>query len=153
MRQADQAAALEWRHRNGKWAHGDIIAYTPKPAAPQPDHAGEGLVGVVDCPICRGDGRQPICAVCVGTGALTVEEAGFWLRAQKLTTPTAREQPATPIPATLDREAVNVIRDLVRLADMGFEASLREPEENGNYATYERAKRFLAAVDRDGEGK
>jgi hypothetical protein len=43
-------------------------------------------------------------------------------------------------------EARAIIAEMVRLADMGFEASLKEPEENGNYAAYERAKRFLSAA-------
>lgn len=43
-------------------------------------------------------------------------------------------------------EATEIIRNLVRLADMGFEESMREPEENGNFAWYERAKRYLAAA-------
>lgn len=41
-------------------------------------------------------------------------------------------------------EAVAVVREMVRLADMGLEESLKEPEENGNYSAYLRAKRFLA---------
>lgn len=58
--------------------------------------------------------------------------------------------PNAPTPAA-DRftdtgDAAEIIREMVRLADMGFEESLREPEENGNYAVYERAKRYLAAT-------
>jgi hypothetical protein len=33
---------------------------------------------------------------------------------------------------------------MIRLADMGLEESLREPEEGGNYAAYNRAKAALA---------
>jgi hypothetical protein len=46
-----------------------------------------------------------------------------------------------PVASTAD----GIIADLVRLADMGFDDSLKEPEENGNFAAYERAKRYLAA--------
>lgn len=35
------------------------------------------------------------------------------------------------------------LREMIRLADMGYEASLREPEENGNFAAYERARALL----------
>lgn len=44
-------------------------------------------------------------------------------------------------------QAVEVLREMVRLADLGFEASLAEPEENGNFAIYERAKRLIATHD------
>lgn len=40
-------------------------------------------------------------------------------------------------------EAVAAISDMVRLADMGLEDALKEPEEKGSYAAYQRAKRFL----------
>jgi hypothetical protein len=43
-------------------------------------------------------------------------------------------------------EATTIIREMLRLSEMGFEASMQEPEENGNYAVYERAKRYLAAL-------
>lgn len=36
------------------------------------------------------------------------------------------------------------LSEMLRLADMGFEESLREPEESGNYAAYNRAKEILA---------
>lgn len=34
--QREQRPELEWMHRGGKWAFGDIIAYTPKRATPSP---------------------------------------------------------------------------------------------------------------------
>ncbi len=40
-------------------------------------------------------------------------------------------------------EAVAAVSEMVRLADMGLEEALKEPEENGCYAAYQRAKRFL----------
>ena len=49
-----------------------------------------------------------------------------------------------PHPAPVDSdEAVRLLRGIVRLSEMGFEASMREPEEDGNYAVYIRAKAFL----------
>lgn len=49
-----------------------------------------------------------------------------------------------PHPAPVDSdEAVRLLRGIVRLSEMGFEASMREPEEDGNYAVYTRAKAFL----------
>ena len=49
-----------------------------------------------------------------------------------------------PHPAPVDSdEAVRLLRGIVRLSEMGFEASMREPEEDGNYAVYNRAKAFL----------
>lgn len=42
MRQAEQMSPLEWAWRGGKWAHGDIIAYTPRPSTVREDAtAGE----------------------------------------------------------------------------------------------------------------
>jgi cell division protein ZapA (FtsZ GTPase activity inhibitor) len=35
------------------------------------------------------------------------------------------------------------LRDMIRLADMGLEESLHEPEENGNFAAYNRARAAL----------
>ena len=35
------------------------------------------------------------------------------------------------------------LRDLLRLADMGFEQSMNEPEEDGNYVAYTRARAAL----------
>lgn len=49
-------------------------------------------------------------------------------------------------PALIER-AREAIRGMLRLADMGFEESLREPEENGNFAAYNRAKAVLAELD------
>lgn len=46
--------------------------------------------------------------------------------------------------SSTNTEAVEIIREMVRLADMGFDESMKEPEENGNFAVYERAKQFLA---------
>jgi hypothetical protein len=43
------------------------------------------------------------------------------------------------------RGAVSAIDGMVRLADMGFADSLKEPEENGNFAAYEQAKRAADA--------
>jgi hypothetical protein len=43
-------------------------------------------------------------------------------------------------------ELVEALREMLRLADMGLEESLREPEENGNYAAYTRAKALLAKL-------
>ncbi len=40
-------------------------------------------------------------------------------------------------------ELDGALREMIRLADMGFEESMKEPEENGNYAAYTRAKRAL----------
>lgn len=52
-------------------------------------------------------------------------------------------------------EALEALREMVRLADMGLEEALKEPEENGNYAAYLRAKRVLAScpppVEREGD--
>lgn len=49
-----------------------------------------------------------------------------------------------PHPAPVDSdEAVRLLRGIVRLSEMGFDASMREPEEDGNYAVYTRAKAFL----------
>jgi len=42
--------------------------------------------------------------------------------------------------------AIEALEGMIRLADMGLEESLREPEENGNYAAYNRAKEALAAL-------
>lgn len=49
------------------------------------------------------------------------------------------------------REALERARfglsEMIRLADMGLKESLREPEEGGNYAAYNRAKECLAEID------
>jgi hypothetical protein len=37
-------------------------------------------------------------------------------------------------------EVTNACSDMIRLADMGLEESLTEPEEDGNFAAYNRAK-------------
>lgn len=39
------------------------------------------------------------------------------------------------------------LRDMIRLADMGLDESLGEPEENGNYAAYNRAAAALAKAE------
>jgi len=48
------------------------------------------------------------------------------------------------------REALEVaafgLSEMIRLADMGLEESLKEPEERGNYATYNRAVECLTTV-------
>jgi len=38
----------------------------------------------------------------------------------------------------------SALGEMLRLADMDFEESLREPEENGNYAAYNRARAALS---------
>jgi hypothetical protein len=40
------------------------------------------------------------------------------------------------------------LKEILRLADLGFEQSLKEPEENGNFAAYERARAALAKAER-----
>jgi Lar family restriction alleviation protein len=50
-------------------------------------------------------------------------------------------------------EMREALRNMIRLADMGFEESMREPEENGNYVAYTRAKAALSLADgMGGEG-
>jgi hypothetical protein len=41
-------------------------------------------------------------------------------------------------------ELYEAVADMIRLADMGLEESLREPQDSGNYAAYNRAKAALA---------
>lgn len=41
-------------------------------------------------------------------------------------------------------ELVEALKSMIRLSDMGFEESMKEPEENGNYVSYNKAKTALA---------
>jgi len=64
------------------------------------------------------------------------------IRAKQAAKPTGSALPvAQPQQAV---EAVALLRDMVRLSEMGFEQSMLEPEENGNFVTFNRAKAFLA---------
>lgn len=72
-----------------------------------------------------------------GSGMFPISNSAF--KGPKLTVPLYAAPPS-------ESEAISALREMVRLADMGFEASLKEPEENGNYAAYERAKRVLAGL-------
>lgn len=69
-----------------------------------------------------------------GSGMFPISNSQF--RGPKLTVPLYAEPPA-------ESEVVEALREMIRLADMGLEESLKEPEENGNFAAYQRAKRVL----------
>lgn len=43
-------------------------------------------------------------------------------------------------------EAVKALKEMVRLSEMGFEESMAQPEENGNFAAFERAKAALSVL-------
>lgn len=44
-------------------------------------------------------------------------------------------------------EVLEALKGIVRLSEMGFEESLRQPEETGNFAAFERAKAAIANVE------
>jgi hypothetical protein len=48
-------------------------------------------------------------------------------------------------------QAAEALEWMIRLADMGFEESMKEPQENGNFAAYENAKRVVVSIT--GEAK
>jgi hypothetical protein len=80
----------------------------------------------------------------IDRGARLVEECGRLAR--ELAAADARSE-------TLQKErdeAVRLLKGMLRLSKMGFEESLKEPEENGNFAVFEHAAAFLSSLQPQG---
>lgn len=77
--------------------------------------------------------------ICQATVSLTPEEAQTFIAEVCTALHPSRE------------EMLAALKEMVRLSEMGFEASLREPIENGNYAAYERARAVIAKAENAGK--
>lgn len=141
---AEKGRPPEWVDRGNSLAQDearrfarDIAAFTASPA-PAPASGGEEVRSIV-ADLVKSLNRRGQ-TITISHNELSALE--------KRAVSVLSASPAEPLAGgDAVQELYESMRGMLRLSEMGYEQSLQEPEENGNFAAYERAKRSISTYE------